>query len=300
MLSFLIGTETNCRREICKTRSSLNASICRSSLHFRQDAFYFTNSLVEGENNSGRRTGNKQSWLEQAEVYRKYKTGGQIVKCKDGVGGITYCQTTEKEVAQKLYEFSDGRNFNSKEKLPIPLNETVPWKETIPQAQSITNTESSYFDKVSERPTQDSNHEGQDNVHCDRANVSGEAKLSQKPKSKKRMHSNTEKSANPRHKLNVDHLLAPNGMHDVITRDFDPDLDKINGHNTNSSNQSKLSPKEGSKEAVQPKGTPNIRGQLTKLYNKVLVVNTVPVAKKVVQMLTNSYRHLVHACDTEV
>lgn len=45
---------------------------------------------------------------------------------------------------------------------------------------------------------------------------------------------------------------------------------------------------------------PNIHARLTSIYSKVLVVNSISAAKKVVQMLTDQYRHLVHACDTEV
>ncbi|KAL6283926.1 hypothetical protein ACE6H2_014855 [Prunus campanulata] len=44
----------------------------------------------------------------------------------------------------------------------------------------------------------------------------------------------------------------------------------------------------------------DLRIRLNTIYDKVLVVNSVSVAKKVVKMLTNQYRNLVHACDTEV
>lgn len=44
----------------------------------------------------------------------------------------------------------------------------------------------------------------------------------------------------------------------------------------------------------------DLREKLSSIYDKVLVVNSVPDAKKVVRMLTDQYRHLVHACDTEV
>ncbi|GAV68623.1 DNA_pol_A domain-containing protein/DNA_pol_A_exo1 domain-containing protein [Cephalotus follicularis] len=45
---------------------------------------------------------------------------------------------------------------------------------------------------------------------------------------------------------------------------------------------------------------PDIRGRLNSIYGKVLVVDTVSVAKEVVRMLTNQYKDFVHACDTEV
>lgn len=44
----------------------------------------------------------------------------------------------------------------------------------------------------------------------------------------------------------------------------------------------------------------SIREQLCSIYSEVLVVDNISVAKKVVEKLTKSYRHLVHACDTEV
>ncbi|KAM7250748.1 hypothetical protein ACFE04_022631 [Oxalis oulophora] len=58
---------------------------------------------------------------------------------------------------------------------------------------------------------------------------------------------------------------------------------------------------------VQPAGVVNydekvsgIHQRLHSIYNKVLVVDNIAVAKEVVKMLTGQYRHLVHACDTEV
>jgi hypothetical protein len=45
---------------------------------------------------------------------------------------------------------------------------------------------------------------------------------------------------------------------------------------------------------------PDLHERLNSIYDSVLVVDNVTIAKEVVQMLTNKYRHLVHACDTEV
>ncbi|XP_058093524.1 DNA polymerase I B, chloroplastic/mitochondrial isoform X2 [Magnolia sinica] len=42
------------------------------------------------------------------------------------------------------------------------------------------------------------------------------------------------------------------------------------------------------------------REQLARIYNEVLVVDDVLTAKRVVEVLTTRYKHLVHACDTEV
>ncbi|CAA3006716.1 DNA polymerase I B, chloroplastic mitochondrial-like [Olea europaea subsp. europaea] len=44
----------------------------------------------------------------------------------------------------------------------------------------------------------------------------------------------------------------------------------------------------------------NILKGLCSVYDKVLVVNSITAAREVVGLLTNQYRHLVHACDTEV
>ncbi|KAL2473007.1 DNA polymerase I A [Forsythia ovata] len=44
----------------------------------------------------------------------------------------------------------------------------------------------------------------------------------------------------------------------------------------------------------------NIFERLRSIYDKVLVVDNISAAREVVGLLTNQYRHLVHACDTEV
>lgn len=41
------------------------------------------------------------------------------------------------------------------------------------------------------------------------------------------------------------------------------------------------------------------RERLSQIYDKVLVVDNISVAKDIVGKLTNQYSHLVHACDTE-
>ncbi|KAF7831385.1 DNA polymerase I A, chloroplastic/mitochondrial-like [Senna tora] len=47
-------------------------------------------------------------------------------------------------------------------------------------------------------------------------------------------------------------------------------------------------------------GDLKLRNKLCSIYKDILVVDNISLAKKVVRMLTNKYRHLVHACDTEV
>lgn len=43
-----------------------------------------------------------------------------------------------------------------------------------------------------------------------------------------------------------------------------------------------------------------LRGRLCSIYEDILVVNNISLAKEVAKMLTVNYRHLIHACDTEV
>lgn len=43
----------------------------------------------------------------------------------------------------------------------------------------------------------------------------------------------------------------------------------------------------------------HLREKLNRIYDKVLVVDNIVAAKEIVEKLTNQYRHLVHACDTE-
>ncbi|XP_028097504.1 DNA polymerase I B, chloroplastic/mitochondrial-like isoform X1 [Camellia sinensis] len=45
---------------------------------------------------------------------------------------------------------------------------------------------------------------------------------------------------------------------------------------------------------------PDPRKRVLRIYDKVLVVDNISMARKIVRMLTNQYRHCVHACDTEV
>lgn len=57
------------------------------------------------------------------------------------------------------------------------------------------------------------------------------------------------------------------------------------------------------KEFTTTKQSPlqlDLRKRLTSIYDSVLLVDNITIAKEVVGMLTNKYRHLVHACDTEV
>ncbi|XP_027931297.1 DNA polymerase I B, chloroplastic/mitochondrial-like [Vigna unguiculata] len=57
--------------------------------------------------------------------------------------------------------------------------------------------------------------------------------------------------------------------------------------------------------ATSVKRAPNseqliLRGRLCSIYKDILVVNNISLAEEVAKMLTVNYRHLIHACDTEV
>lgn len=77
----------------------------------------------------------------------------------------------------------------------------------------------------------------------------------------------------------------------------------INGKSSvNTSNEKKVTisePKPLSKveKCTEPA---KVRENLSKIYDKVLIVDNVPAAKNVVAKLLTQYRNLVHACDTEV
>eukprot|EP00257_Ricinus_communis_P007010 XP_002522989.2 DNA polymerase I A, chloroplastic/mitochondrial [Ricinus communis] len=45
---------------------------------------------------------------------------------------------------------------------------------------------------------------------------------------------------------------------------------------------------------------PDVKRRLTSIFGKILVVNDMSMADGIVKKLTNEYRHLIHACDTEV
>lgn len=86
----------------------------------------------------------------------------------------------------------------------------------------------------------------------------------------------------------------------IEQKKIEPDTEKdwekeVNGHDTINSRVELFSkqPEFGAKES-------DLRKRLQTIYGKVLVVDSVHVAKEVVRKLTKKYKDLVHACDTEV
>ncbi|KAK7316740.1 hypothetical protein RJT34_00422 [Clitoria ternatea] len=75
--------------------------------------------------------------------------------------------------------------------------------------------------------------------------------------------------------------------------------DRVNGNHsldstaTDLTNATFVKKAHGSEQSI-------LRGRLCSIYEDVLVVNNISLAEKVTKMLTVNYRHLIHACDTEV
>ncbi|KAL5548304.1 hypothetical protein UlMin_003535 [Ulmus minor] len=260
------------RQEICRNRSSSYISMCGSPLHY--------STLVErkplpGEYMSDSVQVGEHAWGEKADTLRRDKKKLRLEA------------TGERVTAQKLQGFPYSKNCNNKEK-----NQT-------------------YFAKV---------ENSRNMVVLQNQNVRNAMKTNSITDTKLDHDQITDT------KLDHDQTFAQNARHDVTTENTSPNLmphrdngsstlykingekingEKINGEKINDPNNASSRLVESSltktvEKENKSKETKNPREQLTNLYSKVLVVNTIPLAKKVVWMLTNSYRHLVHACDTEV
>lgn len=71
----------------------------------------------------------------------------------------------------------------------------------------------------------------------------------------------------------------------------------INGKSSvSASNENKVTISKAEK-CTEPS---KVRANLSKIFDKVLIVDNVSAAKNAVAMLVNQYRNLVHSCDTEV
>lgn len=46
-------------------------------------------------------------------------------------------------------------------------------------------------------------------------------------------------------------------------------------------------------------GFTELHERLSEIYEKVVVVDSIPAARRVVSLLTTEYKNLIHACDTE-
>ncbi|XP_062077767.1 DNA polymerase I A, chloroplastic/mitochondrial-like isoform X1 [Humulus lupulus] len=244
----------------CRRKICKIQSSCGTSM-CSSNSLHFRKDTLFTSSVVEKKPGNLQ-WQEQAETIRRGRVGGPSTKCTDGAGlNSSYGRSTKKDIEQKFSVFSYGNDFN-KEKFQMHLarNEVV--------VQNSRNTMMHpNFTEEARRPLPDVEN--------------GVSQLEAV------------------HKLSQDKAFSQSGRHAVITENVPPLLEKINGHETDTPQQLDFPLTRGS-EKVKPNKTQNLHERLTSLYSKVFVVNCVPVAKKVVWMLTTWYRHLVHVCDTEV
>lgn len=233
-------------------------------------------------------------------MVRRCRVGGPSTKCKDGAGANTsHGISTKKGIEQKHQVFSHGRDFN-KETVQIHVVEVeVPRKDVM--TRNTRNTTQSNFKEETKRPFLNSGRRQLDEICFDRVDDSREVTSLQRQKTRNDVKSNVEDGVSQQaHKLGQDKIFPPSGRHAVITKNGAPYPEKINGCKTDSARQLVLSPTHGSEKVVKPNEIASVHERLTSLYDKVLIVDSVPVAKRVVWMLKNWYGHLVHACDTEV
>ena len=293
-----VGTETNCRREIFEIQSSANPRVSSSPLHFRK-----RNPLSEGYESESFKLGYRQSWAEETELVRKHRMASPGAKCDNGVGGNTNTSGISARIdsEQKFHGFHDGGDFN-KENVQMHFAEL---KETALKTQSTMKTMQPNFGEGAQRPAPNFAYQYGDEVHHDEVNGSSSTTVLQIPKNG--THSNLGMGVTQlKHKRRQDEAFSPNGKQDLVTEIVAPGMNKINGHESDSVLSPTQDPEEflgekiSSEAVVKPKENLEIRKQLSSLYSDVLVVDSVPAAKKVVQKLTTSYKHLVHACDTEV
>ncbi|PON51539.1 DNA polymerase A [Parasponia andersonii] len=289
--SFWASSKAFHRHEICNIQRCSTASMCSSSFQFRRDTFY-NSSLVDGKPlrggyvTEGYGFGNKQSWIEEAEMFKRFRAGGPSTKCKDGAGlNTSYERRTRKDAEPKIQTFSDGREFG-KEKIQMQLTEMEnPRKELV--TQNSRNSMQSNFTEETKRHLLSSKSQQLDELLLDGVDDSREVTSLKILKTRNNMQSNVENGVSQlAHKLSQEKTFAQNGRHAAIAKNVAL-YPEINGRTTDV-------PTQGLEKI------PSLYERLTSLYGKVLVVNTVPVAKKVVWMLRKWYSHLVHACDTEV
>ena len=102
------------------------------------------------------------------------------------------------------------------------------------------------------------------------------------------------------HKESIGVMQSPNKNLEVgIGSDVDARLPKPLVSGKASGKASNVNPVTISK--VEKSNEPSkVRANLRRIYDKVVVVDTVPAARNVVAKLVDQYRNLVHSCDTEV
>ncbi|KAF4377172.1 hypothetical protein G4B88_009164 [Cannabis sativa] len=251
------------RGKICKIQSCSGTSMCSSSGSSSNSLHIRKDTLFTSSSLIERKPGNLQ-WQEQAETIKRGRVGGSpTTNCTDG----RRTSAKKEDNQQHFSVFSYSNDFN-KGKIQMHLaaatNEVV-----IQNSRNTVMMQPNFTEEGSRRSLLDIEN--------------GVSQLEVV------------------HKLNQDKAFAQSGGNAVTTTEAIPSLllEKKNAHETDTPRRLD-SPLTQSSQKVKPKRISNLQENLTSLYSKVFIVDSVPVAKKVVWMLTTWYRHLVHACDTEV
>lgn len=95
----------------------------------------------------------------------------------------------------------------------------------------------------------------------------------------------------------------PNWLENKKHQDSITDKDNVFDNKETASADKKLVPSDSvsepfSEKIIASKYT-ELHERLSQVYDKVLVVDSIPAARQVVRMLTTRYKDLIHACDTE-
>lgn len=116
--------------------------------------------------------------------------------------------------------------------------------------------------------------------------------------------------SNPRNdnKVVLKDLLMTKGAYPSYMEEKSHQDSKTDKHNTfidkeTASADSEVVPNDDVDEPLMEKVASSehleLHERLIRVYDKVLVVDTIPAAREVVRLLTTQYKDLVHACDTE-
>ncbi|KAH7546679.1 hypothetical protein FEM48_Zijuj01G0227200 [Ziziphus jujuba var. spinosa] len=299
-------------RELCTMRTS-SVTLLSSSLQLKRDMFSNASSLVEGSplaggNTSSLRVGIKKEWSKEAERLQREKmkvlgiksTKENVAKyAKEKIQGVSVDEVhgfrketmiqTQNSRNKILSNFEDGGT-----RLPCE-----------PHGQDERFSQNGKFDVVTENGAPsgmaygNNKSVGVKKVNGQTSDGSRQLGLSSTKSLEKVVKFNGSKSG----KLME---ARPNGSKSMKTVKPKPNGSKLGKivegtRKTNSeANVEEASVVINKDSAKSEASRPNIHSRLTSIYGKVLVVNSISVAKKIVQKLTSQYRHLVHACDTEV
>ncbi|KAK6154416.1 hypothetical protein DH2020_008664 [Rehmannia glutinosa] len=99
-------------------------------------------------------------------------------------------------------------------------------------------------------------------------------------------------------------VASPNGLENKGHRDSITDKDNVFDKKESVTADKKAISSDSVSETLGGKitasGGTELHERLSQVYDKVLVVDSIPAARDVVKMLTTRYKNFIHACDTEV